>query len=200
MSDARKYAPAAARNIDVIIEVLGPHLPKQGVVLEIASGSGEHITRLAEAYPALTFQPSDLDTESRASVDAWTSHLGLENVSPAISIDASKSFQPVTHAATVMCINMIHIAPWNAAVGLIGNAGRVLTPGGLFYLYGPFKKGGAHTAPSNAAFDESLRARDPSWGVRDLEDVTDLAASHGFGAPEIVAMPANNLSLLFTRR
>ena len=195
--DARKFAPAAARNRDAIADVVGQRLPRRGFVLEIASGSGEHTVHLAALHPDLIFQPSDPAPENRVSIDAWAAHAGLSNVRPALHIDATETFAPVETADVVMCINMIHIAPWDAAVGLVRNAGAVLREGGLLYLYGPFKRGGTHTAPSNADFDVSLRARDPSWGVRDLEAVAALAAESGFGAPETIEMPANNLSLIF---
>jgi len=198
-NDARRFAPASARNRDAILDVLGPRLPLLGRLLEIASGSGEHTMHFAAAHPTVTFQPSDPDPANRASIDAWTMHLGLANVEPALDIDATATFTPVTTADVVVCINMIHIAPWEAAVGLIRNASTVLTVGGLLFLYGPYRRNGAHTAPSNAAFDEDLKVRDPAWGVRDLEAVTELAADNGFGAPEVVEMPANNLSVIFRR-
>jgi hypothetical protein len=168
-------------------------------VLEIASGSGEHTMHVAAAHPALTFQPSDPDPDNRASIDAWTAHLGLANVEPALDVDSTKTFAPVTTADVVVCINMIHIAPWQAAVGLIRNAAGVLPVGGLLFFYGPYRRNGAHTTPSNEAFDESLRARDPSWGIRDLEAVIDLARNAGLASPDIVEMPANNLSVIFER-
>jgi SAM-dependent methyltransferase len=198
-TDPRKFAPSSARNRDPILAVLGPRLPARGRVLEIASGSGEHTMHLAGAYSGVTFQPSDPDAENRASIDAWTAHLGLANVEPALHIDATKTFAPVTAVDVVVCINMIHIAPWPAAVGLIRNAAGVLPVGGFLYFYGPYRRNGAHTAPSNAAFDESLRARDPSWGIRDLEAVVELAKNAGFAAPDVVEMPANNLSVIFER-
>lgn len=198
-TDPRKFAPASARNRDPILAVLGPRLPARGHVLEIASGSGEHTMHLAAAYPAVTFHPSDPDPENRASIDAWTAHLGLVNVEPALDIDVTKTFAPISTVDVVVCINMIHIAPWQAGVGLIRNAAGVLGVGGLLFLYGPYRRNGAHTAPSNAAFDESLRARDPSWGIRDLEAVIGLARDAGFAAPDVIEMPANNLSVVFQR-
>jgi hypothetical protein len=145
------------------------------------------------------FQPSDPDPAHRASIDAWTAALGLANVRPAIALDVTAEVWPVEAADALLCSNMIHIAPWAAAVGLMRGAGRVLPPGGLLYLYGPYKRGGQHTAPSNAAFDADLRARDAAWGVRDLEAVASLAADNGFAQPTIVEMPANNLSLVFRK-
>ena len=192
--DARRYAPSAARNRDVILKTLSRHLPEQGHVLEIASGSGEHITHFAGAHPRLTFQPSDPDPDSQASIDAWSRHLGLTNVAPAILADTTTSIS-VPHAVdVVICINMIHIAPWTATVGLMRNAANLLPMSGLLYLYRPYRRGGIHTAPSNAAFDDDLRARNPEWGVRDLDVVAALAGDHGFSAPVVEDMPANNLA------
>ena len=195
----KREAPAAARNRQPILEVLQPRLPEKGLVLEIASGTGEHVVHYAAARPDLTFQPSDPDADSRASVDDWVRTLGLTNVRPALEIDVTRSTWPVEQANAVLCCNMIHIAPWEAAVGLITGAARLLPPGGLLFTYGPYRRGGRHTAPSNEAFDADLRRRNPAWGVRDLETVIELARGQGFLPPEIVEMPANNLSLLFTR-
>ncbi len=195
----KREAPAAARNRQPILDVLQPRLPAKGLVLEIASGTGEHVVHYAAARPDLTFQPSDPDADSRASVDDWVRTLGLTNVRPALEIDVTKAAWPVDRADAVLCCNMIHIAPWEAAVGLVSGAARLLPAGGLLFTYGPYRRGGRHTAPSNEAFDADLRRRNPAWGVRDLETVTELARERGFSAPEIVEMPANNLSLLFTR-
>jgi hypothetical protein len=170
-------------------------------VLEIASGSGEHTVHFAQlAGPQIVFQPSDPDAQARASIDAWTAASGLTNVRPALALDAAAHAWPIDHAEVVVCINMIHISPWASAVGLVNGASRVLPPGGLLFLYGPYKRRGQHTAPSNEAFDADLRRRNRDWGVRDLEAVADLAASAGFGQPSIAPMPANNLSLLFRRQ
>ena len=198
--DARRYAPSAARNRDTILNALGPELPDLGHVLEVASGSGEHMMHFAAAHPTLTFQPSDPDPEGRASIDAWTRHLGLTNVAPAIALDVTQTANPSMQADAVFCINMIHIAPWAATPGLMRTAAMALPKGGLLYLYGPYRRNGDHTAPSNAAFDADLKARNPAWGVRDLEAVAAVAADHGFSAPTIEAMPANNLSVFFRRR
>lgn len=195
----RRQAPAAARNRQSILEVLQPRLPEKGLVLEIASGTGEHVVHYAAARPDLTFQPSDPDAGARASVDDWVQTLGLGNVMPAREIDVTREPWPVERADAVLCCNMIHIAPWEAAVGLVTGAARLLPPGGLLFLYGPYRRGGRHTAPSNEAFDQDLRRRNPAWGVRDLETVTELARREGFSGPEIIGMPANNLSLLFQR-
>jgi SAM-dependent methyltransferase len=195
----RREAPAAQRNRQPILETLLPRLPQEGLVLEIASGSGEHIVHFAAALPGLVFQPSDPDAGARASTDDWVRTLGLANVRPAIEIDVVAARWPVEHADAILCANMIHIAPWQATVGLIAGAARTLAPGGVFFLYGPYRRNGRHTAPSNEAFDGDLRRRNPAWGMRDLEAVAGLATDKGFGPPEIVEMPANNLSLFFKR-
>jgi SAM-dependent methyltransferase len=195
----RRQAPAAARNRQPILDILTPRLPARGLVLEIASGSGEHIVHFAEALPDLVFQPSDPSADARASIDEWVQALALGNVRPALALDAARDVWPLERADAVLCCNMIHIAPWEAAVGLIAGAGRLLASGGTLYLYGPYRRGGRHTAPSNEAFDLDLRRRDATWGVRDLEAVSSLAEARGFGLPEIIDMPANNLSLVFKR-
>lgn len=199
--DARRFAPSAARNRDPILNTLKRYLPEQGLILEAASGSGEHITHIAANSAAgLVFQPSDPDADARASVDAWTASLGLTNVRPALTLDAAITPWPITRANAVLCINMIHIAPWAATIGLVRGAGAVLASGGFLYLYGPFRRQDQPTAPSNLAFDHDLRARNPAWGIRDLDAVADLAASHGFAKPLIEEMPANNLSLIFRHK
>jgi hypothetical protein len=199
MNDARRYAPATLRNREAILAVLARALPPRGLVLEVASGSGEHVVHFAAALPALEFQPSDPDPASRASIDAWAVAASLPNLRPALALDAEAEIWPVAAADAVLCINMIHIAPWRACCGLIRGAARILGAGGVLYLYGPYKRAGRHTAPSNAEFDLGLRARNPEWGVRDLEAVAELANAAGFLAPAVEAMPANNLSLVFRR-
>jgi len=202
MSDnTRHSAPSALRNRGPILDVLRQHLPQRGLVLEIASGSGEHVTHFASAgIGDLEFQPSDPDAAARASIDAWAASLGLSNVRPALALDAAAQAWPIARADVVVCINMIHIAPWAAAIGLIEGAARILPAGGVLFLYGPYRRDGRHTAPSNAAFNQDLRRRDPAWGVRDLEAVAALARPQGFAAPLIEPMPANNLSLIFKRQ
>ena len=195
----RRVAPAAARNRQPILDVLAPHLPAQGLVLEIASGSGEHIVHFAAALPQLTFQPSDPDETARASIDDWAKTEALANVRPALALDASAEAWPVDKADVVICINMIHISPWESAIGLMRGAAKLLPVGALLFLYGPYHRGGAPTSPSNADFDRDLRRRNPAWGIRDLEAVIALARENGFGTPHVVAMPANNLSLIFRR-
>lgn len=195
----KRQAPAAARNRQPILDVLRPRLPDRGLVLEVASGSGEHALHFAAALPGLVFQPSDPDPEARASIDAWAADSGLANLRPALALDAATTDWPIAVADAVLCCNMIHISPWASTIGLVAGAARLLPPGGLLYLYGPYRRNGAHTAPSNAAFDEDLRRRNPAWGVRDLEAVATLAAGAGLAPPEVIEMPANNLSVLFRR-
>jgi SAM-dependent methyltransferase len=196
-------APAVARNREPILAVLRRVLPERGLVLEIASGSGEHAFYFAAALPRLTWQPTDPDPEARESIAAYRAAMELPNVLPPLALDAAASRWPVTQAdaiIAILAINMIHIAPWAAAEGLIAGAERLLPEGGVLFLYGPFREHGQHTAPSNAGFDESLRARNREWGVRDLDEVTALAGRHGLALEERVAMPANNLSVVFRRR
>ena len=200
MADARRNAPAALRNRDLILEVLRSHLPAQGFILEVASGSGQHSIRFGEGLPHHIIQPSDPDPAARASIDAWISDSGLRNVREALALDAAADQWPIAKADAVLCINMIHIAPWRAACGLFAGAARLLPEGGLVYLYGPYKRQGRHTAASNEAFDSSLRQQNPEWGVRDLEAVAALAATCGFGEPLVIEMPVNNLSLVFRRK
>ncbi len=194
--DARRSSHSVERNRNAILAGLRARLPIAGRVLEIASGSGEHAAHFATALPNFEFQPSDPNPEARASIDAWCN--SLPNVRPALDLDAALPDWPALQADAVVCINMIHIAPWAAAQGLVAGAGRVLRTGGLLVLYGPFLRDDVPTAPSNAAFDAGLRARDPAWGLRRLEDVTALAAMAGFGPQAITAMPANNLLVTFT--
>jgi hypothetical protein len=169
-------------------------------VLEIASGTGQQVVYFAQALPHLVFQPSDPDPASRASVAAWIAETGLSNVLPPLDLDVRAPDWPIDAADAMICANMIHIAPWACAEGLIAGAGRLLPEGGPLAIYGPFKRGGAHTAPSNEAFDASLRRQDPSWGIRDLEAVEILGEAHGLVLDEIAQMPANNLTVIFRKR
>jgi SAM-dependent methyltransferase len=198
--DPRLRAPAVARNREAILAVLRKILPEAGVVLEIASGSGEHVLHFAQELPALTFQPSDPSPDALASIAAWTAEAGAPNIRPPLLIDAAAPVWPACAADAMLCINMVHIAPWAATQGLIRQAGAILPPGGPLYLYGPYRRPGRALEDSNAAFDESLRARNPEWGLRDLGEVVALASAAGFGAPQIVEMPANNLSLIFRKQ
>jgi SAM-dependent methyltransferase len=200
MNQDARTAPAASRNRDPILRALRLCLPPSGQVLEIASGTGEHAVWFSTALPALTWQPTDHNDAALNSITAWRDTVGLENLLPPLRLDACAQTWPVTHADAVVAINMVHIVPWATTEGLIAGAARVLAPGGPLFLYGPFSKHGAHTAASNAAFDADLRARNPSWGVRDLDEITALADSHGLDACDQIAMPANNLSVVFRRR
>ena len=177
-------------------------VPAAGRALEIASGTGQHVASFAVAFPDIQWQPSDPSGDARASVDAWVADAGLANVAPALALDTTEgdwdaAIEP--GLALAVCINMIHIAPWAACEGLLCGAGRLLRPGGLLYLYGPWKRDGVHTAPSNEAFDRSLRTRNPEWGVRDLADVAAAAATQGLSLERTVEMPANNLSVVLRR-
>lgn len=194
----KHHAPATSRNREPIREVLARVLPATGEVVEIASGSGEHAVFFAGAFPALTWQPTDADATARASIAAWRAEAGLANLREPLALDAGSATWPITAADAVICINMIHISPWEATLGLLTGAARVLAAGGLLYLYGPYLVDG-ETAPSNRAFDRSLRDRDPRWGVRELRDVEAAAATLHFALREIVAMPANNLSVVLRR-
>ncbi|MGG5823351.1 DUF938 domain-containing protein [Falsiroseomonas sp. HW251] len=196
MSDPRRFAPAAARNREAILAVLRGVLPARGLVLEIASGSGEHCAFFAAALPGLDWQPSDPDPDNVASCDAWCA--GLPNVRRAIVLDATSDWT-VERADAVLCINMIHIAPWSAALGLLRGAARVLRARSPLVLYGPWFRAGVETAPGNLAFDADLRARDPAWGVRRLEDFV-AAAGEDFDAPSVTEMPANNVTVVMRRK
>lgn len=198
-ADPRLRAPSAQRNRDAILAVLTDTLPASGLVLEIASGSGEHAVHFAGALPGLTFQPSDPSPDAVASIAAWAAESGLGNIRAPLVVDAAASDWPIADADAILCINMIHIAPWAAAEGLFRQAGRLLKPGQPLYLYGPYRRPDRPLEPGNAAFDESLRSRDPAWGLRELDAVAALGAANGFGAPAIVEMPANNLSVIFRK-
>ena len=191
-------SPAVARNRDPILAVLQPRLPQAGLVLEIAAGTGEHAVHFAAACPALAWQPADLDPDALASIAAWRARAGLPNPLPPLRLDAcDPAIWP--DADVVVAINMIHISQWAATEGLMAGAGRVLPRGGLLFLYGPFIEADVETAPSNLGFDASLRSRDPAWGLRRLDDVAALASRHGLALDERIAMPANNLALVFRK-
>ncbi len=192
-------APAVARNRGPILAILRQMLPHQGTVLEIASGSGEHALHFAADRPALMWQPSDVDPLALKSIAAYRAGAALPNILAPLEVNVQAPTWPITRADAVVCINMIHISPWSASEGLFRGAGRVLPPGGVLYLYGPFQEHGRHTAPSNEVFDASLRARNPEWGVRDLDEVSELALRNGLQMIERIAMPANNLSVVFDR-
>ncbi|MDE3749598.1 DUF938 domain-containing protein [Methylobacterium radiotolerans] len=192
-------APAVARNRDAILAVLREVLPASGTVLEIASGSGEHAVHVAAALPGVDWLPSDPEPAARRSIAAHALRAGLGNIRPPLALDAAAAAWPVARVDGIVCINMIHIAPWAATAGLMAGAGRVLSERGILYLYGPFREADRPFAESNAAFDASLRGRDPAWGVRDLDAVAAEAARHGLDLIRRVAMPANNLSVIFER-
>lgn len=221
-SGARRSAPAALRNREPIAEVLEDWLPASGLVLEIASGSGEHGAYFAERFRALEWQPSDIHPDALSSIAAWRDESGLPNLKAPIAIDAASSDWPIDRAQAVLSIkipsdscdgsevaensaffdavlnlNMVHISPWNAALGLISGAARILKRGGALIVYGPWLQSGVETAPSNLAFDQQLRQRDAEWGLRRVEDFEAAASERGFRLEQTRAMPANNLMLLF---
>jgi len=193
------HAGATDRNRGPILDILRDVLPSSGLVLEIASGTGQHAAFFAPAFPGLRWQPSDASAPHLESIRAWSAASGAQNLAPPLLLDVEREPWPVAHADAILNINMIHIAPWSAAEALFQGAARRLPPAGLLYLYGPFKRGGQHTAESNQRFDERLRGDDSRWGVRDLDDVTALASSAGFDEPVVIPMPANNLSLVLRR-
>jgi len=198
-SDDRLFSPSASRNRDPILQVLRQLLPKSGCILEIASGSGEHITWFASHLPGLTWQPSDPDAAGRASIAAHTAAQKLENVLPPLAIDTTNPGVPDIACVAMTCCNMIHISPWAATEGLFALADSLLPGGSGLYLYGPFKRDRVHTAPSNATFDADLRRRNPDWGIRDMADLTALGERHGLTLTETIPMPANNFSLWFQK-
>lgn len=199
MNDKRLFAPSTARNRGPILDVLRNVLPARGVALEIASGAGEHVTFFAQHLPELTFCPSDPNAEARESISAWIASTRLANVDAPLALNVEEFPWPISAADAIICINMTHISPWSATEALFEGGSRALREGAPLYLYGPYRCGGAHTALSNAEFDGSLRARDAAWGVRDLDDVAACAREKGFGEPQVVEMPANNLSVIFRR-
>lgn len=197
--DPRRFAPAVQRNREPILAVLARVLPAAGVVLEVASGTGEHAVFFARALPSLTWQPSDPDDGNRASIAAFADEAALPNLCAPLPLDATSERWPVERADAIVNINMIHIAPWAACLGLVRGAARLLPANAPLVLYGPFRRGGRHTAPSNEAFDRGLRERDAGWGVRDLDEVAAAAGAAGLRLDEIVEMPSNNLSVVFRR-
>jgi hypothetical protein len=198
-AEGRLVSPSAERNKGPIADVLRRVLPERGLVLEVSSGTGQHVVHFARELPHLEWQPTERDEEVLRSITAWRATEVLPNVREPLWLDVTDDPWPVSSALAIVCLNMIHIAPWAAAEALVRGASSTLPSGGILFLYGPFRRAGQHTAPSNEAFDRSLKARDPDWGVRDLEEVARLAEQHGFAAPEIFEMPANNLSVVFRR-
>jgi len=199
LTDPRRSAPHVARNAGPIADVLRGILPARGLVLEVASGTGEHALHFAREFPSLRWQPSDPDPAAVRSIEAWRAEAGLFNLLPAVALDARAQDWPVEATDALLCINMIHISPWAATLGLLRGAGRLLATGAPLYLYGPYRQAGVETAPSNEAFDESLKARDPEWGLRDLEAVVAEGGAHGFALETVVPMPANNLSVVLRK-
>jgi SAM-dependent methyltransferase len=199
MTDDRRSAPHVARNAEPIADVLRETLPATGLVLEVASGTGEHILHFAREFPKLLWQPSDPEPAAMRSIEAWRADAGLLNLLPAVSLDVRAAEWPVDRADAMICINMIHISPWFATAGLMRGAERLLGEGAPLCLYGPYRRAGVETAPSNEAFDESLRARDPEWGLRDLEAVVAEAEANGLRLDRVVEMPANNLTVMLRK-
>ena len=203
--DDRLYAAAVRRNREPIFDVLKQFLPESGLVLEVASGTGEHGAYFASRLPKLTWQPSDPNFDMHKSIMAWAqaeaqaTHAKASTVKSPLELDAQKEPWPIDQAAAIVCINMIHISPWASCLGLMAGAGRILEDGGPLILYGPYKIKNRHYAESNAAFDQSLQSQNPEWGVRDLDDVIKAAAAEGLQFRQTVKMPANNLSVMFTR-
>lgn len=197
--DRRRHAPATARNTDPISDVLREWMPRAGTVLEIASGSGEHALAFARAFPHLRWQPSDAEDASLASIEAWRGDAALANLAPPVRIDVMQADWPVARADAVVAINLVHISPWAASLGLLDGAARLLASGAPLILYGPWIERGIETAPSNLAFDADLRQRNPDWGLREVERFSGEAQARGFALAERRAMPANNLMLLLRR-
>jgi len=198
--DPRIFSPHVVRNRAPILAVLRRMLPPTGLVVEVASGSGEQAVYFAERLPGHSWQPTDIDQHALASIAAHSEAAGLANLLPPQRLDATAERWPVERAAALVCINMIHIAPWTVTEGLMAGARRLLPAGGIVYLYGPYKIDGRHTAPSNQEFAAWLRNQNPLWGIRDVTEVTGLAARSGFALIETVPMPANNLSVIFSKR
>lgn len=196
----KRHAPATTRNSEPIADILAHELPKQGTVLEIASGSGEHALFFARRFPNLHWQPSDLDVEALASIDAYLEDSDLPNIAPSIQLNAAQTPWTVENVNAILCVNMIHISPWSAATGLIAEAARLLPKGAPLILYGPYFEREVEPSPSNLDFDLSLRSRDPHWGIRHIEDVDAFAEEEGLSRSARYEMPANNLTLVYRRQ
>jgi len=211
LRENRQYAPATERNRQPILEVLQQVIPQTGDILEIASGTGEHACFFAPYFPNQQWIPSDPDPLLRLSIEAWRQDCTSNNLQTPLEINVTlpnwdETIDPsaiakrhcvIADIGAIIAINLIHISPWSACQGLIAGAGKILQSGGILYLYGPYKQQGKHTAPSNEAFDQSLQFRNPDWGVRNLEDVVELAEKYQLNLHKIIPMPANNLSLIF---
>jgi SAM-dependent methyltransferase len=200
LADGRIVSPSAERNKGPIAEILMRVLLAQGEVLEVSSGTGQHVLHFAQAMPRIRWQPTERDADALKSIASWLGQPLPPNVSAPLRLDVHDASWPVHDVAAVVCINMIHIAPPSATEALMRGAADVIAPGGLLFLYGPYRRQGRHTSPSNEAFDAQLRARNPQWGVRNLEDVVDLASSVGLELEQIHDMPANNLAVIFRKR
>jgi len=200
--DRKHLSPSASRNTGPILAALKPLLQASGLVLEIASGTGQHCAAFAHEFPGLTFQPSDPDPAARASIDAWRSETSTGNIDPALDLNVTSQDWSATvqgPVAAIIAINLLHISPWAATTGLFAGATRLLGPDGMVISYGAYKRGGRHTAPSNADFDASLKHRNPDWGVRDVDDVADVARLNGLDLAESIDMPSNNMLLVWRR-
>ncbi|HEY7810791.1 MAG TPA: DUF938 domain-containing protein [Allosphingosinicella sp.] len=195
----KRHAPATERNRGAIAAVLREVLPERGTLLEIAAGTGEHAAYLAPLFPNLLWQPSDPDPDALTSIEAWQADAGATNLLPPVFLDAAAATWPLDRTDAVLCINMVHISPWAATQGLMRGAGRLLPKGAPLILYGPYRREGVPTAPSNEAFDQSLKARNPEWGLRDLEAVRAEAEGQGLGLERLYEMPANNLVVVFRK-
>ena len=201
----KRYAPATERNREAILAVLREHLPDQSTILEIASGTGQHAVYFAQQLETCSWLPTDIDPINLASIDGWRQETGASGLLPSRQLDVRDPIWPIEADLTppisaIVNINMLHISPWACCKALFAGAAHILDSGGVVILYGPFKRDGQHTAPSNASFDEQLRAQDVEWGIRDMESVTNIGADHGFLCRDIISMPANNLSLVFDRQ
>ena len=199
-SNEQRHAPATLRNRDAIVEVLRDILPDQGNILEVASGTGEHAVYFGRTFPNLTFLPSDPDPACCASIAAWTKREAVPNILPPKQLDAQDTTWDLQDVGAILCINMVHISPWESSIGLFDKAGRLLDPGAPFYLYGPYLREDVETAPGNLAFERSLKSRNLRWGLRDVADMDALAARNGFVHESLIEMPANNISLVYRKQ
>jgi Protein of unknown function (DUF938) len=200
LADGRIVSPSAERNKGPIAEILMRVLPAQGEVLEVSSGTGQHVLHFAQAMPHIRWQPTERDADSLKSIASWLGQTSAPNVNAPLRLDVHDASWPAHDVVAVVCINMIHIAPLSAAEALLRGAGNVIAPRGILFLYGPYRRQGRHTSPSNEAFDEQLKARNPEWGVRNLEDVVHLASTVGLELEQTHDMPANNLAVVFRKR
>lgn len=203
--DKRRQADATNRNREVILDVLRKHLLTSGTILELGSGTGEHAAHMAAQFPTYDWQPSDFDADNQASIDAWAQDSKASNILPALLLDIMQPrwpvemIRPAKPVTAILAINIIHITPWPLTEALLDGAARMLPLGGVLYFYGPYMVGGEHTAQSNVQFDAWLKDQDQSWGVRDMDEVGEMARSYGFSKPNITPMPANNFSLVFKK-